>query len=127
MNNYLLVAVGAAFGGMLRYWMSGFVQKFTILSFPIGTLSVNILGSFALGIIIFYFDAKELISSEMRLLLTIGVCGGFTTFSTFSYETFELLRDSQILWAITNILLNLFLSIFAIIFAYYLSKIFGGV
>jgi CrcB protein len=127
MNNYLLVAVGAAFGGMFRYWMSGFVQKFTILNFPIGTLSVNILGSFALGIIIFYLDAKELISSEMRLLLTIGVCGGFTTFSTFSYETFELLRNSQIFWAVINIFLNLILTIFAILLAYYLSKIFGGV
>ncbi|MFN3694413.1 MAG: fluoride efflux transporter CrcB, partial [Ignavibacterium sp.] len=92
--------------------------------FPFGTLTVNILGSFLLGFIIFFLGEREIISPELRLFLTVGICGGFTTFSTFSYETLVLIQEAQFLYATMNILLNVILSLFAIYLAYFLSKIF---
>ncbi|HPG41515.1 MAG TPA: fluoride efflux transporter CrcB [bacterium] len=123
MQNYFLVGIGAAFGGIFRYWLSGAVQRKLPFTFPLGTLTVNILGSFLLGFIIFFLDSRELISSEMRIFLTIGFCGGFTTFSTFSFETINLIRDAEYFYAFLNAGLNLFLTLSAVILAYYLSKI----
>ncbi len=94
--NYLLVSLGAALGGGMRYWLSNFTYKFLPSTFPYGTLAVNVLGSFILGILIFHFDEKELLNQNLKLLLATGFCGGFTTFSTFSFETMNLLKESQI-------------------------------
>ena len=80
MTNYFLVAVGAAVGGVLRYWLSDVAHRIFQTTFPIGTLAVNVIGSFLIGILIYYFDSNELISTSMKILLTIGFCGGFTTF-----------------------------------------------
>ncbi len=126
MKNYLFVAAGAAVGGSFRYWLSGFIQRILPVSFPYGTLAVNILGSFILGFIIFYFDARELLSPGFRIALTIGFCGGFTTFSTFSYETLGFLRDSEYLLAFTNISLNVFFTLAALILSYFAAKIMIG-
>jgi len=126
MRNYLLVAAGAAVGGVFRFWLSGSVQKLFNAAFPYGTLAVNILGSFFLAFIIFYFDAQELISSELKVLLTLGLCSGFTTFSTFSLETVYLLQDAEYVYAVLNAAANLFLTVAAVILAYYLSKFLIG-
>ncbi len=123
MLNYLIVALGAALGGGLRYWVSDVSYKFLPSTFPYGTLAVNVIGSFIVGIIIFLFDEKELITPGVKLFLTIGFCGGFTTFSTFSLETINLLKDSQFISGLLNILLNLFLSLAGVIAAYIISKI----
>ncbi|HKI76932.1 MAG TPA: fluoride efflux transporter CrcB [Ignavibacteriaceae bacterium] len=120
--NYIIVSLGAAFGGGLRYWISNLIHKYLPSYFPYGTLVVNIVGSFLLGLIIFYFDQRDLISSELRLFLAIGFCGGFTTFSTFSFETMSLFRDSQFLLGIINILLSLILTFAGIYLAYIVSK-----
>lgn len=121
--NYFYVMAGAAIGGLLRYFVADVVQRNSKIIFPFGTLTVNILGSFLLGFIIFFLGEREIISPEIRLFLTVGVCGGFTTFSTFSYETLALLQAAEFLWATYNILLNVILSIVAIYLAYLLSKI----
>lgn len=126
MQNYLIVAVGSAAGGLLRYWLSGAVHNFLPANFPYGTLVVNVIGSFALGIIMFYFDANELISPEWRLMLTVGLCGGLTTFSTFSYETFTLLRESEYLFAGLNIALNLFVTITVVALSFFITKTLNG-
>ncbi len=84
MKNYLIVGIGSALGGMTRYFLSNFVYKFLTPIFPYGTLTVNVAGSFLVGLFIFYLDANELISAEVRIFLTIGFCGGLTTFSTFT-------------------------------------------
>ena len=110
-------------GGGLRYWVSNAVYKIFPSTFPYGTLTVNILGSFLLGIIIFMFDDKELITPGIRLFLAVGFCGGFTTFSTFSLETINLLRDSQYISCFLNIILNLFLCLAGITLAYFISKV----
>ena len=125
MINYLVVSAGAAMGGALRYGISSFIQKHISVIFPYGTLVVNIVGSFILGFIMFYLNEKELIGNELRLFLTIGFCGGFTTFSTFSYETLNLFLETEYLLAIYNVLLNVVLCLIGIYLAYLLSRLIG--
>lgn len=117
MMNYLFVSIGAALGGALRYWMADIVQKYLSISFPYGTLAINVVGSFILGIIIFVVDTRQLINYQTKILLTIGFCGGFTTFSTFSLETINLLRHSEYFYAFLNIMLNVTLCLSAVYIA----------
>jgi CrcB protein len=93
-----------------------------VLFFPFGTLAVNLIGSFILGMMIFGLDEKELISPSMKLFIGIGFCGGFTTFSTFSLETFNLLKDAEFLFAGMNIMANVLLTIIGIYFAYLVTR-----
>ena len=125
MLNYLVISLGAALGGVFRYGLASFIQKRVESFFPYGTLVVNILGSFVLGFIMYYLDEKDFLSPQMRLFLTVGLCGGFTTFSTFSYETLNLIRNSQFLLATTNVLGSVFLCLIAIYLAYIVSKAIG--
>jgi CrcB protein len=91
----LYVAVGSAIGGVSRYLLGGLIQRLLDTTFPAGTLLINISGSFLLGAILRYAIDTPTLSPEIRALLTIGFCGGYTTFSTFSYETVALLEDGQ--------------------------------
>ena len=125
MFNYLLVSAGAAFGGALRYGISNYIQRHISIIFPYGTLVVNVVGSFLLGFIMFYLNDKELISNDFRLFLAVGFCGGFTTFSTFSYETLNLIKDAELLLAFYNVILNVILCLIGIYLAYLISKLIG--
>jgi CrcB protein len=89
------IAVGSALGGMSRYLLGGAVQRLLDTTFPAGTLLINITGSFLLGVIIRFAVETPAISPEVRAFLTIGFCGGYTTFSTFSYETAAMLEDGE--------------------------------
>jgi CrcB protein len=126
LQNYILVCIGAAAGGAARYWTTNVVYKFLPATMPFGTLAVNVAGSFIIGFVMFYLDSNELISPGMRILLTTGFCGGLTTFSTFSYETIKLFKDSEFLLAGTNIILNVVLSFTAVFLAYILGKVLSG-
>jgi CrcB protein len=90
-----IIAVGSAIGGVARYLVGGFVQRLAGPGFPLGTLVVNATGSLAIGFVMRYALDSAAISAEVRTFLTIGVCGGYTTFSTFSYETVSLLQDGS--------------------------------
>jgi fluoride exporter len=93
----LYVALGSAIGGVSRYLLGGLVQRVLDTAFPAGTLLINVSGSFLLGAIIRYAFETSSLTPELRAFLTIGFCGGYTTFSTFSYETVALLEDGE--WA----------------------------
>ena len=89
------VGLGSAVGGVARLLVSGAVHQRVATSFPLGTLVVNVTGSLILGFVLRYALATPGISAEMRALLTTGFCGGYTTFSTYSYEAAALLEDGD--------------------------------
>lgn len=109
MTAYLYIAAGGALGSIARYWMTGAVDGRFNAAFPYGTLAVNILGSFAIGLL----AGMEGLSANARLFLMVGICGGFTTFSAFSLQTLDLLRDGLLLRAGGNILLSVLLCLLA--------------
>ncbi len=122
MLKYLIVFIGSGIGGGFRFWLSSFIHKYYPPFFPLGTLVINILGSFILGYMIFGFDEKELISPTLKLFIGIGFCGGFTTFSTFSLETFNLIRNSEFLLAGVNVFLSVVISLAGIYLAYLITR-----
>jgi CrcB protein len=89
------IAAGSALGGMSRYLLGGVIQRAGGAGFPLGTLVINLTGSFLLGLFLRYAVDTPTLTPEWRAFLTVGFCGGYTTFSTFSYETVALLEDGQ--------------------------------
>jgi len=113
MNLLWYVALGSAVGGASRFALSTFVQQRASSAFPFGTLIVNITGSLILGFVLRYALASPSVSAEMRALLTTGFCGGYTTFSTFSYESIALIEDGDYRRAAIYIVLSVVLSLVA--------------
>ena len=95
MRIFWSVAIGGALGCVSRYYLTAFIQQRAGPSFPLGTLLINITGSFLLGFIMRYALQSGAVSAETRMLLTSGFCGGYTTFSTYSYETAMMLDDGE--------------------------------
>ena len=91
---YLLIALGGAAGSLFRYLVGGAVQRMSDSGFPVGTMVVNISGCFIIGVLVRQFLNMQL-SPELRALLIVGFCGGFTTFSTFSAETLGLIEGGE--------------------------------
>lgn len=102
-----LVGLGGSVGSLARYWLAGAVQGLNGWDFPLGTLSVNVAGSFVLGLVMALSLERGLINADVRLLLSVGFCGGFTTMSAFSYETMALLRDGSLAAAMVNLALTI--------------------
>ena len=119
---FFVVFIGGGLGSIFRYWISTYASKHLPLFFPFGTLLVNILGSFILGLMIFGWDEKGLISPTIKLFIGVGFCGGLTTFSTFSLETFNLIRDAEFLLAGLNILVNVMFTLLGIYIAYLVTR-----
>ena len=111
MMNIVFVGLGGFIGASTRYLISLYASKLFTSKIPIGTLTVNILGSLIIGIVMELTLKTSLISPHMKLFLTTGFLGRLTTFSTFSYETMELIEKGELLLAIFNIALNLLLSL----------------
>lgn len=109
----LYVALGSAIGGVFRFLVSGSIQRGTPGSFPLGTLVVNVTGSFLLGLIARYALETPDFSPQTRVFLTAGFCGGFTTFSTFSQEAVELLEHGHYATALTYMGTSVFISLLA--------------
>jgi CrcB protein len=112
MNLLWYVALGSAVGGASRFALSNFVQQRAGV-FPVGTLIVNITGSLALGFLLRYALGSTSVSAEVRAMLTTGFCGGYTTFSTFSYETIKLMEDGDYRRAGIYVVLSVVLSLLA--------------
>lgn len=122
MRILLLIGTGSFIGGVLRYSLSQFIQTKFLSAFPFGTLVVNIVGCFTIGIV-FALSERTNISPEMRLFLATGICGGFTTFSAFSNETFNLMRDGQLLYASAYITSSVLFGVLATFSGYALLKL----
>ncbi|WP_243029249.1 fluoride efflux transporter CrcB [Thermus albus] len=120
MERYLLVALGGALGSLLRYGLGAWVQALTGPSFPYSTLLINALGSFLIGVVI-RLSLEGALSGEARLFLAVGVLGGFTTFSTFSYETLALLQDGEAWRAFLYVFFSIFLGLFLVLLGYRLG------
>ena len=104
MQSYMLVFLGGGIGAAARYWLSGLIHERLGSGFPYGTLVVNIMGCFIIGLVMGSMQERFLSHPSLRLFLTIGILGGFTTFSSFSYETIAMLKDGEIAFASLNIL-----------------------
>lgn len=99
-----VIAFFCAAGGIARYYMSGWVYLFLGRGFPYGTMVVNVIGAYLIGLIMELSLRSTLISDTVRIGLTVGFLGGLTTFSTFSFETFKLLEDGQFGIAVVNVI-----------------------
>ena len=126
MLKIVMIAVGGGAGAILRYAIAGLGQRLSDGTFPIGTLLVNILGCFVIGFAGARFLGPHLLAEPYRLLLFVGLLGGFTTFSTFGWESFMLINDGQWMRAGLNILLSNVFGLAAVWIGYRLSeRIFG--
>lgn len=116
MITYLWVAIGSALGGVARFWCSGFVANVLGQTFPWGTLVVNIAGSFVIGFTATLTgpDGRLFVPSDARTFMMAGVCGGYTTFSSFSLQTLSLMQDGEWLYAGWNVVLSVVLCMISV-------------
>lgn len=122
MKNLLLIGLGGFVGSVARYLVSRLNLHIDFLSIPFGTLLVNILGSFLIGFLIGISERSALLNVEWRMFLMIGLCGGFTTFSTFAGENLMLLRNGQVFSLFLYTGLSLFLGFVLVFLGYILTK-----
>lgn len=101
--NILLIAAGGALGSVARYLLSSLVHRAVPPLFPFGTFAVNAVGCLVFGVLVALAQQRFVLGPEARAFLLIGLLGGFTTFSTFAFESFELLRDGQFFLAALNL------------------------
>jgi CrcB protein len=104
--NYAWIAMGAVVGASARYFLSSFVARNFSASFPYGTLLINLSGSFVLGFFLIYSTERVLLDPRWRLLVAVGFCGSYTTFSSYAFESFALMEQGQWLLMGMNILSN---------------------
>jgi CrcB protein len=125
---YLWVALGGALGSVARFWVNDLVLQKTHSSFPWGILIINVTGSFLIGIFAAFTDpdGRILASPSVRQFLMIGVCGGYTTFSSFSLETLKRLQDGDWFYAGANIVLSVVLCLVAVWLGYLLGDMFNS-
>lgn len=127
MVKIMMVAAGGGLGSVLRYLVQGWGQRLSNGSFPVGTLVVNVIGCLVIGFLNYAFSGPLLIRQEYRIALTVGVVGGFTTFSSFGWETFAMANDGQGFRAIMNLLLSVTLGFCAVLVGHRLAERWFGV
>lgn len=125
--SYLYVFVGAGLGGILRFFIGTSVQRLTNgWVFPLGTLSVNMIGCLLIGLLAQLSESRGILPGDMKLFVFVGLLGGFTTFSSFGYETFQLFRDGEYLLAGANAVLQLVLGLVFVWLGYVSARLFAG-
>lgn len=123
-KNILLIGTGGFIGSVARYFISKLNLTFDFFSIPIGTLTVNVLGSLLIGFLTGIADKSTLLNTELRLFLMVGLCGGFTTFSTFTSENLMLLHNGQFISVLLYTFLSLLLGFTAVYFGYASTTLF---
>ena len=120
--NTLLVGAGGFLGAMARYGLSCLVQRASKLpTFPCGTVVVNMVGCLMIGLLIGLMESRQFFSLEFRVFVIIGILGGFTTFSTFGYETFAMLRSEEYFRAAANVALQVIMGLALVWLGYVLA------
>ncbi len=113
MSQAIAIAAGGAIGALLRFWTSGWVYSLLGRGFPWGTLAVNVIGSLAMGLCYVWFMEKSALGPEWRAFVMVGLLGAFTTFSTFSIETFNHIESGELATAITNMVASVVVCVLA--------------
>jgi CrcB protein len=121
LSTYAWIAVGGALGSMARAWMAIAVARVTGPAFPWGTILINIVGSFVIGFFgtLTAYDSRLSVPADARAFVMVGICGGFTTFSSFSLQTLELARDGRFGQALGNVALSVVLCLAAVTAGHY--------
>ena len=113
--NYLWIAVGAVVGASARYFLSGLIVRNFSATFPYGTLLINVTGSLALGFFLVYSTDRVLLDPRWRLLVAVGFCGSYTTFSSYAFESFALMEQGQWLLVGLNVVASNVLCLAAVL------------
>ncbi len=121
MKNFLLVFIGGGFGSGLRYLIGKYLNS-SLGGFPIGTFTVNIIGSLLIGLILGYAAKENSLSQNQVLLLATGFCGGFTTFSAFAHENFQLLKTGDIMQFSIYTIGSIVVGLIAVFIGIYIAK-----
>jgi CrcB protein len=123
MMKFLLVAIGGGVGAVLRYWLSSVVnQAAGFHAFPFGTVVVNLIGSFVIGLLAGIFE-RMVVPQDLRIFLLTGILGGFTTFSSFGLETALLFRDEKNGLAVANIIVSNAMGVTMVVLGFMLSNL----
>ncbi len=122
-KNILLIGLGGFFGSIARYFVSMLNLSVHFFSVPVGTLVVNIIGSLVIGFLTGIAEKSTLLTAEWRMFLMVGLCGGFTTFSTFANENLMLIHNGQLFSVILYTGLSIFLSFLAVYLGYVLTNL----
>lgn len=121
MKELMVVGCGGFVGAILRYVVAGWAQNLSNSHFPFGTLAVNSIGSLVIGVVLGLFQHAA-IAPEIRLFVSIGLLGAFTTFSTFSYETMMLLRTGSLMGAFLNVMVSVSVGLAAVYAGYVIGR-----
>jgi CrcB protein len=126
---YLWIAVGSALGGMARYWCTGAATRLFGETFPWGTLLVNIFGALVIGFFVALTgpDGRYIVDQNIRTFVTVGLCGGYTTFSAFSLQTMVLMQEGEWLYAGAYILASVLLCLLAVWLGHLLATQLNGI
>lgn len=129
MVTYFWIALGSALGGISRYGCSRFVASWFGETFPWGTLTVNVIGSFVIGFFATVSgpEGRLIVSPDMRTFVMVGFCGGYTTFSSFSLATLDLIRNRDFMEAGMNVLLSVALCMLAVWLGYLAAALLNGI
>jgi CrcB protein len=123
LKNILLIGTGGFLGSVARYFISRLNLSTSFLSIPVGTLLVNVSGSLIIGFLMGFSERSTVLTTEARLFLMVGLCGGFTTFSSFTMENLSLLHNGQIFQIFLYTSLSVLLGFFAVWLGYALTKL----
>lgn len=121
MLNVIAIFLGGGLGSVCRYWVSNLLKNYSI-NFPLATLCVNLIGSFILGFTIALFWNKSHLHPTIKLAIAVGFCGGLTTFSTFSWETFDLIKNGEFILTFLYVFISILVCLLAVSLGAFLSK-----